>query len=690
MSISSPSMEELAINTVRTLAIDAVQAAGSGHPGTPMALAGVAYTLWNDVLRYDPADPLWPARDRFVLSCGHASMLLYALIHLAGVRHVGPDGRPTDQPALPLAELKDFRQWNSRTAGHPEYGLTTGVETTTGPLGQGCGASVGMAIAQRWLATHFNRPGFDLFDYHIYVLCSDGDLMEGVGCEAASLAGHLRLPNLCWIYDDNRITIEGRTELAFSEDVPARFAGLGWHVVQVDDANDRAALARAYDAFLQHRAGPTLIVVRSHIGYGAPNKQDTADAHGAPLGDEEVRLTKLAYGWPADQQFLVPDGVLAHFQRGIGQRGRTLHEAWLARYADYARAYPDLAAQLDQIQRRRLPHGWDADLPVFEPDGKGVASRVSAGKVLNAIARKVPWLLGGAADLAPSTKTLLTFDGADHFLPHHHAGRNLHFGVREHAMAAAINGMTLAGLRAYGATFFVFSDYLRPAMRLAAMMHLPSIFIFTHDSIGVGEDGPTHQPVEQLAAARTIPGLVVLRPADANETAEAWRVIMALTARPAALVLSRQDLPTLDRQTCAPAAGVAHGAYILAREESPTPDVILIGTGSEVALCLEARARLEREGIGTRVISMPSWELFDQQDQDYRDRVLPPELVARVAVEAGIRQGWDRYVGSAGRFVGIDRFGASAPYQDVYQGLGLTVDAVVAQAKSAMRRPHGP
>jgi transketolase len=682
---SEPStLDELAVNTIRTLAIDAVEAARSGHPGTPMALAPVAYSLWNDVLRYDPVSPLWPGRDRFVLSCGHASALLYALLHLADVRQMGPDGEPTAAPAVSLDDLRAFRQWDRTTPGHPEYGHTTGVETTTGPLGQGCGNSVGMAIAQQWLANHFDRPGYTLFDYNIYVVCSDGDLMEGISCEAASLAGHLKLPNLCWIYDDNQITIEGKTELAFSEDVPARFAALGWQVLQVDDANDLSALARAYAEFANYQDGPTLIVVRSHIGYGAPHKQDTAAAHGAPLGSDEVRLAKKAYGWPEDQSFLVPDQVVAHFQEGIGRRGLELREAWEAQLADYRRDYPEQAEQIDLIKGRQLPALWDADLPHFDPDPKGLASRVSSGKVLEAVAKNVPWLLGGSADLAPSTKTLITSDTAGHFGPQDHSGRNLHFGIREHAMAAAVNGMCLAGLRAYGATFFVFSDYLRPAMRLAAMMNLPSIFVFTHDSIGVGEDGPTHQPVEQLAAARAIPGLIVLRPADANEVSQAWRVIMQLSDRPVALVLSRQNLPTLDRQTVTPATGVARGGYILTDSNPAKPDVILIGTGSELSLCIEAAAELGSAGIATRVVSMPSWELFEGGDQVYRDQVLPPDVPARVAVEAGIEQGWQRYLGPSGRFVGLDRFGASAPAQRVYQELGVTVAAVVQQAKIAL------
>jgi len=679
-------VEERAVNTIRTLAIDAVQAAASGHPGTPMALAPVAYTLWNDILKYDPADPTWPGRDRFVLSCGHASALLYAVLHLAGVRQVGPDGRPTGELAVSLDQIQRFRQWDSRTPGHPEYGHTSGVETTTGPLGQGCGASVGMAIAQRWLSGRYDRPGFSLFDYRTYVLCSDGDLMEGLSEEAASLAGHLKLANLCWIYDDNRITIEGETHLAFSEDVAKRFDSLGWHVRTVADANDRMALTDALHAFAQTDTGPTLIVVRSHIGFGSPHKQDTAAAHGAPLGEDEVRLTKAAYRWPEDATFLVPEEVVHLFREGIGRRGHQARQAWQTRRAEYARQYPELATELDLIDRGALPAGWDADLPVFEPDKKGVASRSASGQAINALARRIPWLLGGSADLAPSTKTKLTFETAGTFGPNSPAGRNFHFGIREHAMAAAVNGMALTGLKPYGATFFVFSDYLRPAMRLSAMMRLPTILVFTHDSIGVGEDGPTHQPVEQLAAARAIPGLVVLRPADANETSEAWRVILGLKDRPAALVLTRQNQPTIDRTAFASARGVARGGYVLADAAGGNPRVVLIGTGSEVAICLQARERLQTGSIATRVVSMPSWELFEEQEAAYREQVLPPETTARVAVEAGIRQGWDRYLGDHGHFIGLDRFGASAPYQQVYLGLGLTVDAVVEAARIAAAR----
>ena len=684
MSTGPAGAEQTAINTIRTLAMDAVEAAASGHPGTPMALAPVAYSLWNNVLRYDPTRPLWPARDRFVLSCGHASMLLYAMIHLTGVRRTGADGQPTDEPALPLDEIKNFRQWGSLTPGHPEYGKTSGVETTTGPLGQGCGNSVGMAIAQRWLASRYNRPGFDLFDYNVYTICSDGDLMEGIACEAASIAGHLKLSNLCWIYDDNHITIEGDTSLAFSEDVAARFAGLGWHVVKVDDANDLTALDQAYAEFGEYDAGPTLIIVRSKIAWGSPNKAGTSGAHGAPLGEEEIRLTKAAYGWPEDAKFLVPDEVLAHFQEGIGRRGRAAREAWDAQFTEYRKKHPDLAADLTQMQSGDLPDGWDADLPKFKADAKGMASRKAGGTVLNALANRVAWLIGGSADLAPSTNTLLTFDGAGHFSSDDYGGRNFHFGIREHAMGAIANGMALCGVRPFAATFFVFSDYMRASMRLSSLMGLPTIFVFTHDSIGVGEDGPTHQPVEQLAAARAIPGLVVLRPGDANETAQAWRTAIATSDRPTALVLTRQNLPTLDREKFASAEGVAQGGYVLIDAADRQPEVILIGSGSEVGLCVEAHAQLTAEGVAARVVSMPSFELFDEQDDAYRESVLPSAVTARVAVEAGVRQGWDRYLGPRGRFVGMSGFGASAPADRVFREFGITVENVVAEAKAVL------
>ena len=683
MATVAQTIEQTAINTIRTLSMDAVQAANSGHPGTPMALAPVAYQLWTQHLRYDPAAPLWPNRDRFVLSCGHASMLLYSLIHLAGIREVTENGEVIDKPSLPLKEIENFRQWGSRTPGHPEIKHTAGVETTTGPLGQGCGNSVGMAIASRWLGARYNKPGFELFNFNVWTQCSDGDLMEGVACEAASLAGHLKLNNLCWIYDDNRITIEGKTDLAFSEDVATRFRGLGWHVLAVQDANDLAAIDKSYRGFLSHEGSPTLIVVKSVIGYGAPTKANTAKAHGEPLGPDEIAKAKESYGWPSDAKFLVPPEVPKHFQETLGKRGAKLHADWLKLFKEYEKKHPDLAAELWLIQKGELPKGWDKDLPTFPSDAKGMASRVSGGKALNAIAKNVPWLLGGSADLAPSTKTLI--DGAADLSGENPGGRNLHFGIREHGMVAAVNGMVLCGLRAYGATFFVFSDYCRPSLRLAAVMKIPTIVVFTHDSIGVGEDGPTHQPIEHLAACRAIPRLLVLRPADANETSEAWRVAMQQTDRPAILCLTRQDLPTLDRTKYAPASGLARGGYILADAGKGKPDVILMSTGSEVQLVVAAHEQLVAAGVKSRVVSMPSFELFDEQPTAYRDQVLPPAVTARVACEAGIRQCWDKYLGPQGAFVGLDTYGASAPYQEIYKHRGLTAESIVAAA----RKLHG-
>ncbi|HUT90072.1 MAG TPA: transketolase [Thermoguttaceae bacterium] len=686
MSLSSSTVERDAIDTIRTLSMDAVQAANSGHPGTPMALAPIAYVLFNEELRYDPAQPGWPGRDRFVLSCGHASMLLYSMLHLTGVKQLNCDGKPTDEPAVSLEQIRQFRQLNSRCPGHPELGHTSGVEMTTGPLGQGVATSVGMAIASRWLAARYDRPDFELFGFDVYALCSDGDMMEGIGGEAASIAGHLKLGNLCWIYDDNRITIEGETSLAFSEDVAMRFAGYGWQVLLVDDANDLDATRGALAAFRDTADRPTLVICRSHIAWGAPNAQDTAGAHGAPLGEEEVRLAKKAYGWPEDEHFRVPDGVLAHFQQGIGARGSQLREAWEAKFAEYRAEYPKQAAEIDLILSGKLPQGWDADVQRFPADAKGDASRNASGKVLNQVAKRVPWLLGGSADLAPSNKTLLSFDQAGSFSADNPRGRNFHYGIREHAMAAISNGMALCGLRPYAGTFFVFADYLRPSMRLSAMMGLPVLYIFTHDSIGVGEDGPTHQPVEQLAALRAIPNLVVIRPGDANEVGEAYRAIMATSDRPAALVLTRQNLPTLDRSKFAPASGLHQGGYVLADAPDGKPDVILIGTGSETSLCVEAYERLTAEGVKARAVSMPCWELFDAQPSEYRDSVLPPDVTARVAVEAGVEQGWHKYIGCSGRFVGMRGFGASAPFKHLYEHFGITVDNVVAEAKAAIRR----
>lgn len=671
-------IDALSINTIRTLSMDAVQKANSGHPGTPMALAPVAYTLWQEFLRYDPKVPNWPNRDRFILSNGHASMLLYSILHLASVQDAS---RADDSLAVSLDDIRAFRQLNSRCPGHPEHGMTVGVETTTGPLGQGCGNSVGMAMASKWLAAHFNRPDFTLFDFDVYALCGDGDMMEGVASEAASIAGHLSLGNLCWIYDNNTITIEGHTELAFSEDVAARFRGYGWNVLHVGDANDTRRLAEAFQAFKDTHGAPTLIIVDSHIGYGAPHKQDTAAAHGEALGVEEIRLAKRNYGWPEDSNFLVPAGVRAHFDAGIGKRGSRLQADWSQLFEAYRTEFPALAQQLDTLLAGDLPAGWDTDLPVFPTDAKGLATRDSGGKAINAIARNYPWMIGGAADLSPSTKTNLTFDGAGSFEAGAYTGRNLHFGIREHAMGAIVNGLALCNLRGYGSTFLIFSDYMKPPIRLSALMELPTIFVFTHDSIGLGEDGPTHQPIEQLLSLRSVPGLVTLRPADANETVEAWRVIGALKKQPAALVLSRQALPTLDRSVYAAATGLAKGAYILADAKPGKPDLILIGTGSEMAICVEVYETLQAEGVAVRLVSMPSWDLFETQDQAYRDSVLPPEVTARVSVEAGSVIGWDRYTGSGGAIIGMHTLGSSAPIKDLMTKFGFTAEKVLTAAK---------
>ena len=691
MSVTTTNIEQLTINTIRTLSMDGVQAANSGHPGTPMALAPVAYTLWNDQLRYDPAAPKWPARDRFVLSAGHASMLLYSLLHVAGVEAVDSDGKSLGRPAITLDNLRNFRQMDSPCAGHPEFGEAAGIETTTGPLGQGIGNSVGMAMGAQWLAATYDRPGFDLFGFNVYAICGDGDLMEGVSSEAASLAGHLKLSNLCWIYDDNKITIEGATDLAFSEDVAKRFDGFGWNVVRVDDANDLAALKQAYEGFAAEDDRPTLIIVRSHIGFGSPNKQDSHGAHGAPLGEDEICLTKQAYGWPEDEKFLVPDEVLAHFREGLGARGGADRAAWEAKFAEYETKHTEAAAQFRALQQGELPADWDADLPTYETDAKGAATRITSGKALNALAARIPWFLGGSADLAPSTMTLLTGDDETDYSANDYSGRNLHFGIREHAMAAAANGLSLSGVRPYTATFFVFTDYMRPSMRLAAMMRQPVLYVLTHDSIGLGEDGPTHQPVEHMAALRAIPRLITMRPGDANEVVEAYRAVLPMNDRPTAMVLTRQALPTLDRSKFAAADGVACGGYVLADAEGGTPEVILIGTGSELPIALEAYERLTADGVKARLVSLPSWELFDEQDQAYRDSVLPPQVTARVAVEAGIAQGWERYVGAlsttpgqGGRFVGMASFGASAPFQQLYQHFGITAEAVVAAARDAI------
>jgi transketolase len=682
----STDVTQRSINTIRTLSMDAVQAANSGHPGTPMALAPVAYTVWQRFLRYDPTHPDWPDRDRFVLSCGHASMLLYSVLHLAGVRELDSTGKPTGNEAVSLEDIKAFRQLHSKTPGHPEFGHTTGVETTTGPLGQGVGNSVGMAMAQRWLAAHFNKPGFDLFTHKIYVICSDGDLMEGISSEAASMAGHLKLNNLVWIYDNNRITIEGKTDLAFSEDVATRFQGMGWNTTHVKDANDLDALSTALTQF-QGSDKPMLVVVDSIIGYGAPKKANTHGAHGEPLGEDEIKATKKVYGWPEDAKFLVPEGVREDFAAGVGQRGAKLREAWDALFTQYKAEYPELAREWEQMNARQLPEGWDKDIPTFPADAKGKATRDTGGQVLNAIAKNLPWLIGGSADLAPSTKTLLTFEGAGRFGPEG-PGRNLHFGIREHAMGAILNGLSLAKIRPYGSGFLIFYDYARAPLRLAALMHQPVIMVFTHDSIAVGEDGPTHQPIEQVLGLRSVPGVIEIRPGDANEVAEAWKVAMQQTQHPVALALTRQAVPTLDRSKYAPASGLARGAYVLADAPGGDPQVILIGSGSEVSLCVAAYEKLESEGVRARVVSMPSWTLFEaycEKNPGYREEVLPARVTARVSIEAGTTLGWHRYVGTQGKCLGMHSYGASAPASAVLKEFGFTVDAVVNAAREVLR-----
>ncbi|HSR78395.1 MAG TPA: transketolase [Xanthobacteraceae bacterium] len=682
--LTSAQLDELSVNTIRTLSIDAVQKAKSGHPGTPMALAPLVYVIWNRILRFDPLDPIWPNRDRFVLSNGHASMLLWSVLHLTGTRSVDADYERLGQPAVTLDDIRNFRQLGSKAPGHPEYHLVSGVETTTGPLGQGVATSVGMAIAEKWLATRYNKPGFTVFDYNIYAICGDGDMMEGVSSEAASLAGHLGLDNLCWIYDNNHITIEGNTKLAFTEDIAARFMGYGWNVLRVGDANDLDLIEHALDTFRATKGRPTFIILDSHIGYGAPHKQDTSAAHGEPLGDDEVRLAKRAYGWPEDAKFLVPDDVPKHFAAGIGARGAELRRKWSTLVAGYHAQHPDIANEIDLMQRRDLPTGWDSALPTFPADAKGIAGRDASGKVLNALAQHIPWFLGGSADLGTSNKTTLTFDGAGDFEPDNYGGRNLHFGIREHAMAASVNGLSLSKLRAFGATFFIFSDYARPAIRLSALMELPTIFVFTHDAMGDGEDGPTHQPVEQLASFRAMPGVTLLRPADANEVVEAYRYIMQLRHKPALLALSRQPLPTLDRSKYAPASGVARGAYVLADAPGGKPAAIIIASGSEVSLAVKAHEDLAKEGIGIRVVSMPSWDIFDQQPQKYRDDVLPPDVTARVAVEQASTFGWERYVGEKGRVIGMHTFGASAPLKELDRKFGFEPERIVEVVKELL------
>jgi transketolase len=682
---SATGIDQLCVNTIRTLSMDAVQKAKSGHPGTPMALAPVAYCLWQRFLRFDPQDPIWPNRDRFVLSNGHASMLLYSLLHLAGVKAVNPQYETLGQLSVTLDDIKRFRQLDSKCPGHPEYRWTSGVETTTGPLGQGIATSVGMAIAGLWMTSRFNRPSFDLFDYNVYVICGDGDLMEGISNEAASLAGHLKLANLCWIYDNNHITIEGNTALANSDDVATRFIGYGWNVTRVGDANDLDMLERALTVFHNTTDRPTLIIVDSHIAYGAPNKQDTSGAHGEPLGEDEIRLAKHNYGWPEDVNFLVPEGVREHFAAGIGKRGHDLREACMARFEAYKKVFPKLADELYRMQHRQLPNGWDDDLPTVPPDPKGLATRDSSGKVLNVLARNLPWLMGGAADLAPSTKTRLTADTFGDFEPENRLGRNFHFGIREHAMGAVLNGLSLSKIRPFGSTFLIFSDYCKPAIRLSAIMEIPTIYIFTHDSIGVGEDGPTHQPIEQLASLRAVPGLITIRPADANEVVEAWKLIMQLRHDPVALILTRQALPTLDRTKYAPAAGLGKGGYVLAGAPEVEPEVLLIATGSEVSLCVQAFEQLSAEGIKARVVSLPSWELFSRQSQEYRESVLPREVTARVAVEQASALGWERFVGPIGYIMAMGTFGTSAPLKDVQKKFGFLSESVAETAKRVLR-----
>ena len=683
-TLSATQLDELCINTIRTLSIDAVQQAKSGHPGTPMALAPLVYTIWNRVLRFDPQNPIWPNRDRFVLSNGHASMLLWSALHLTGTQAVNSSYETLGQPSVSLDDIRRFRQLDSKAPGHPEYHWVSGVETTTGPLGQGVATSVGMAIAEKWLAHHFNRPGFEIFDYNIYAVCGDGCLMEGVSSEAASLAGHLGLDNLCWIYDNNHITIEGSTRLAFTEDVETRFLAYGWNVLRVGNANDIERIEHALDTFKQTKGRPTFIVLDSHIGYGSPHKQDTSAAHGEPLGEDEVRLTKRSYGWPEDAKFLVPEGVYEHFTEGIGARGAEARHKWTQLFEAYRAQYPDLALEVELMQRRELPAGWDRNLPVFPADPKGIAGRDASGKTLNVLAQNIPWFLGGSADLGPSNKTTLTYSGAGDFQADDRGGKNLHFGIREFAMAAIVNGMSLSKLRPFGATFFIFSDYARPGIRLSAIMELPTLFVFTHDAMGDGEDGPTHQPIEHLASLRAIPGLITLRPGDANEVVEAYRYIVQLHNQPAVLALSRQPLPTLDRTRYAPASGVAKGAYVLADCPGGNPEVIIIASGSEVSLAVEAHEKLLSEGIRSRVVSMPSWEIFEHQSRAYRDSVLPPNVNARVAVEQASTFGWERYVGASGQVVGMNTFGASAPLKELQRKFGFEPDHVIAAAKEQL------
>jgi transketolase len=685
-SPNQQALDTLCINTIRTLCIDAVQQAESGHPGTAMGMAPVIYALWQRHLQFDPEDPLWPNRDRFVLSCGHASMLLYSVLHLSQTKAVDAEYEILGRPSVLLDDIKSFRQFGSRCAGHPEYHWTSGVETTTGPLGQGVATSVGMAIAGKWLAARYNRPNHDVFNYRISAVCGDGCMMEGISSEAASLAGHLKLDNLSWIYDNNHITIEGATDLAFTEDVAARFVAYGWNVSHVSDANDLDRIDGTLQEAKKTAGRPTLVIVDSHIGYGSPHRQDTSAAHGEPLGEDEIKLTKRSYGWPEDAKFLVPDGVYDHFKQGIGERGRKAREAWYQSFIKYKKSYPQLANEIEQMQRREIPDGWDRSLPKFAPDTKGVSGRDASAKVLNSLAAAVPWLIGGSADLSPSTKTRLVFEGAEDFQAGSYSGRNIHFGIREHAMGSVLNGLALSKLRPFGSGFLIFSDYGRGAIRLSAIMELPVVYIFTHDSIGVGEDGPTHQPIEHLVSLRAIPNLIVLRPGDANEVVEAWKLIVNLRHQPVALVLSRQAMPTVDRSRYASAAGAAKGAYVLADSPPGSPDVVLMASGTEVSLCLAAHEQLKAEGIRTRVVSIPSWELFEHQPRDYRDSVLPPSVKARVAVEQASTLGWERYVGIDGAILGMKTFGASAPLKVLQKQFGFTVENVITAAKDQLKK----
>jgi transketolase len=681
-------IDQLCINTIRTLSIDAIQKANSGHPGTPMALAPLAYVLWQRFLRFDPQNPIWPNRDRFVLSNGHASMLLYSMLHLTGVKAVDPDYEVVGEPSVSLDDIKRFRQLDSKCPGHPEYRWTSGVESTTGPLGQGIATSVGMAVASKWLAARYNRDGFPLFDFDVYVFCGDGDFEEGVSNEAASLAGHQRLDNLCWVYDNNHISIDGPTEVTYTDDVAARFAGYGWNVTRIGDANDLDLLTRGFEAFRKEVDRPTLIILDSHIGWGSPHKVDTAEAHGDPLGEEEVRETKRAYGWPEDAEFLVPDGVREHFDEGIGLRGRQLREEWEKLFDGYLREKTTLAREIEEMQRRELPEGWDRDIPSFDADEKGMATRKASNQVENAVAARIPWLLAGSADLTGSTSVGLDEDveGAEAFEPETRTGRQLHLGIREHGSAALSNGLSLSKLRPLWSTYLTFSDYAKPAIRLSALMELPVIHLFTHDSIGLGEDGPTHQPVEHLAGLRAIPGLDVIRPADANEVAEAWRASLDRTHQPVALVLTRQDVPIIDRSRYSSAQGLRRGGYVLADPDDGNPEVILIATGSEVALAVAAHEKLIADGVRSRVVSLPCWELFERQEQSYRDEVLPPEITARVSIEEASTLGWERFVGREGASIGMHTFGSSAPLKDVQTKFGFTPDRVAETAKEVLGR----